>query len=213
MVQQVGPMALTQLGEDEQLFRDTVRRFATEQIGPLVRGMDEAQQMDPGLIQKLFDLGLMGIEVPEEYGGAGGTFFQAILAVEEISAVDPSVGVMVDVQNTLCINALIRWATEEQKKKYLTRLATNTIGSYALSEASSGSDAFALQARAVKRGDDYVLNGQKLWITNAKEAGLFIVFATIDPTAGYKGITAFLVEKGAPGFTLGKKEDRSEERR
>src|ERR1700678_1685217 len=208
MVQQVGPMALTQLGEDEQLFRDTVRRFATEQIGPLVRGMDEAQQMDPGLIQKLFDLGLMGIEVPEEYGGAGGTFFQAILAVEEISAVDPSVGVMVDVQNTLCINALIRWATEEQKKKYLTRLATNTIGSYALSEASSGSDAFALQARAVKRGDDYVLNGQKLWITNAKEAGLFIVFATIDPTAGYKGITAFLVEKGAPGFTLGKKEDK-----
>src|SRR6202453_3691742 len=208
MVQQVGPMALTQLGEDEQLFRDTVRRFATEQIGPLVRGMDEAQQMDPGLIQKLFDLGLMGIEVPEEYGGAGGTFFQAILAVEEISAVDPSVGVMVDVQNTLCINALIRWATEEQKKKYLTRLATNTIGSYALSEASSGSDAFALQARAVKRGDDYVLNGQKLWITNAKEAGLFIVFATIDPTLGYKGITCFLVEKGAPGFTLGRKEDK-----
>jgi alkylation response protein AidB-like acyl-CoA dehydrogenase len=208
MSQQGAPMALTQLGGDEQLFRDTVRRFATEQIGPLARSMDEAQQMDAGLIQKLFDLGLMSIEVPEEYGGAGGTFFQAILAVEEISAVDPSVGVMVDVQNTLCINALIRWATEEQKKKYLTRLATDTIGSYALSEASSGSDAFALQARAVKRGDDYVLNGQKLWITNAKEAGLFIVFATIDPAAGYKGITAFLVEKGAPGFTLGKKEDK-----
>jgi alkylation response protein AidB-like acyl-CoA dehydrogenase len=208
MVQQVGPMALTQLGEEEQLFRDTVRRFATEQIGPLVRSMDEAQQMDAGLIQKLFGLGLLGIEVPEEYGGAGGTFFQAILAVQEISAVDPSVGVLVDVQNTLCINALIRWATEEQRKKYLTRLATDTIGSYALSEASSGSDAFALQTRAVKRGDDYVLNGQKLWITNAKEAGLFIVFATIDPTAGYKGITAFLVEKGASGFTLGKKEDK-----
>jgi alkylation response protein AidB-like acyl-CoA dehydrogenase len=208
MVQQAGPMALTQLGEDEQLFRDTVRRFATEQIGPLVRGMDEAQQMDAGVIQKLFELGLMGIEVPEEYGGAGGTFFQAILAVEEISAVDPSVGVLVDVQNTLCINALIRWANEEQKKKYLTRLASDTIGSYALSEASSGSDAFALQTRAVKRGDDYVLNGQKLWITNAKEAGLFIVFATIDPAAGYKGITAFLVEKGAAGFTLGKKEDK-----
>jgi alkylation response protein AidB-like acyl-CoA dehydrogenase len=208
MVQQVGPMALTQLGEDEQLFRDTVRRFANEQIGPLVRSMDEAQQMDAGLIQKLFELGLMGIEVPEEYGGAGGTFFQAILAVEEISAVDPSVGVLVDVQNTLCINALIRWATKEQKKKYLTRLATDTVGSYALSEASSGSDAFALQMRAVKRGDDYVLNGQKLWITNAKESGLFIVFATIDPTAGYKGITAFLVEKGAAGFTLGKKEDK-----
>jgi alkylation response protein AidB-like acyl-CoA dehydrogenase len=208
MSQQVGPMALTQLGEDEQLFRDTIRRFAVEQIGPLVRGMDESQQMDAGLIRKLFELGLMGIEIPEEYGGAGGTFFNAILAVEEISAVDPSVGVMVDVQNTLCVNALVRWANENQKKKYLSRLATDTIGSYALSEASSGSDAFALQARAVKRGDDYVLNGQKLWITNAKEAGLFIVFATIDPAAGYKGITAFLVEKGAPGFTLGKKEDK-----
>jgi alkylation response protein AidB-like acyl-CoA dehydrogenase len=208
MSQQVGPMALTQLGDDEQLFRDTIRRFAVEQIGPLVRGMDESQQMDAGLIRKLFELGLMGIEIPEEYGGAGGMFFNAILAVEEISAVDPSVGVMVDVQNTLCINALVRWANEEQKKKYLTRLATDTIGSYALSEASSGSDAFALQTRAVKRGDDYVLNGQKLWITNAKEAGLFIVFATIDPAAGYKGITAFLVEKGAAGFTLGKKEDK-----
>jgi alkylation response protein AidB-like acyl-CoA dehydrogenase len=208
MSQHAGPMALTQLGEDEQMFRDTVRRFAVEQIGPLVRGMDESQQMDPGLIKKLFQLGLMGIEIPEQYGGAGGTFFNAILAVEEISAVDPSVGVMVDVQNTLCINALVRWATEEQKKKYLTPLASDTIGSYALSEASSGSDAFALQTRAVKRGDDYVLNGQKLWITNANEAGLFIVFATIDPAAGYKGITAFLVEKGAPGFTLGKKEDK-----
>ncbi|MEO6806718.1 MAG: acyl-CoA dehydrogenase [Edaphobacter sp.] len=208
MSQHVGPMALTQLGEDEQMFRDTVRRFAVEQIGPLVRGMDESQQMDAGLIKKLFELGLMGIEIPEEYGGGGGTFFNAILAVEEISAVDPSVGVMVDVQNTLCINALVRWATEEQKKKYLTRLAKDTIGSYALSEASSGSDAFALRTRAVKRGDDYVLNGQKLWITNAKEAGLFIVFATLDPAAGYKGITAFVVEKGTAGFTLGKKEDK-----
>jgi butyryl-CoA dehydrogenase/short/branched chain acyl-CoA dehydrogenase len=196
------------LGEDEQLFRDTVRRFAVEQIGPLVHSMDRAQQMDPGLIKKLFQLGLMGIEIPEQYGGAGGTFFDAILAVEEISAVDPSVGVMVDVQNTLCINALVRWATEDQKKKYLSRLATDTIGSYALSEASSGSDAFALQTRAVKRGDDYILNGQKLWITNANEAGLFIVFATLDPAAGYKGITAFLVERDAPGFTLGKKEDK-----
>jgi len=207
MSQQV-PMALTRLMDDEQLFRDTVRRFATEQIGPLVRGMDESQQMDSGLIRKLFELGLMGIEVPEEYGGAGGTFFNAILAVEEISAVDPSIGVMVDVQNTLCINALVRWANEDQKKKYLTRLATDTIGSYALSEATSGSDAFALQTKATKRGDDYVLNGQKLWITNAKEAGLFIVFATLDPSAGYKGITAFLVEKGTPGFALGKKEDK-----
>jgi alkylation response protein AidB-like acyl-CoA dehydrogenase len=208
MVQQAGPMALTQLGEDERMFRDTVRQFAVEQIGPLVRGMDEAQQMDAALIKKLFSLGLMGIEIPEDYGGAAGTFFEAILAVEEISAVDPSVGVLVDVQNTLCINALARWATEEQKSKYLTRLAVNTIGAYALSEASSGSDAFALQTRAAKRGEDYILNGQKLWITNAKEAGIFIVFATIDPAAGYKGITAFLVEKDTPGFTLGKKEDK-----
>jgi alkylation response protein AidB-like acyl-CoA dehydrogenase len=208
MLQQAGPAALTQLSEDEQMFRDTVRQFAVEQIGPLVRGMDEAQQMDTALIKKLFGLGLMGIEVPEQYSGAAGTFFEAILAVEEISAVDPSVGVLVDVQNTLCINALVRWATDEQKTRYLTRLATDTVGAYALSEASSGSDAFALQTRAVKRGDNYVLNGQKLWITNAKEAGVFIVFATLDPSVGYKGITAFLVEKGTPGFTLGKKEDK-----
>lgn len=208
MVHQAGPMALTQLSEDERMFRDTVRRFANEQIGPLVRGMDEAQQMDAGILRKLFELGLMGIEVPEQYGGAGGTFFEAILAVEEISAVDPSVGVLVDVQNTLCINALVRWANEEQRTKYLSQLSTDTVGAYALSEASSGSDAFALQMRAVKRGDDYVLNGQKLWITNAKEAGVFIVFATLDPSVGYKGITAFLVEKDAAGFTLGKKEDK-----
>src|SRR6202046_1235883 len=208
MSQHPVPIALTQLGDDEQMFRDTVRRFAAEQIGPLVRSMDESQQMDAGLVKKPVDLGLMGIEIPEEYGGAGGSFFNAILAVEEISAVDPSGGVMVDVQNTLCVNALVRWATGEQKKRYLTRLATDTIGSYALSEASSGSDAFALETRAVKRGDDYVLNGQKLWITNANESGLFIVFATLDPAAGYKGITAFLIEKGAPGFTLGKKENK-----
>jgi butyryl-CoA dehydrogenase/short/branched chain acyl-CoA dehydrogenase len=200
--------ALTQLGDEERLFRDTVRRFAVDQIGPLVRSMDEAQEMDAGLIRKLFGMGLMGIEVPEEYGGAGGTFFDAILAVEEISAVDPSVGVMVDVQNTLCINALIRWATEEQKRRYLGRMASDSIGSYALSEASSGSDAFALQTRAVRRGDDYVLNGRKLWITNAKESGLFVVFATVDPSAGYKGITAFLIERDTAGFTVGKKEDK-----
>ncbi|HMH11556.1 MAG TPA: acyl-CoA dehydrogenase [Edaphobacter sp.] len=208
MAQQPGPTALTQLSEDERMFRDTVRQFALEQIGPLVRGMDEAQQMDAALIKKLFELGLMGIEIPEAYNGSAGTFFEAILAVEEISSVDPSVGVLVDVQNTLCINALVRWANEEQKAKYLTRLAVNTIGAYALSEASSGSDAFALQTRVTKRGEDYVLNGQKLWITNAKEAGIFIVFATLDPSAGYKGITAFLVEKDTPGFTLGKKEDK-----
>ena len=200
--------ALTQLSEDERMFRDTVRQFATEQIGPLVRGMDEAQQMDAALIQKLFALGLMGIQIPEEYGGAGGSFFEAILAVEEVSAVDPAVGVLVDVQNTLCINALVRWATEAQRQEYLPRLAKDTIGAYALSEAVSGSDAFALQMRAERRGDEYVLNGQKLWITNAKEAGLFLVFATLDPAAGYKGITAFLVERGAIGFSLGKKEDK-----
>ncbi|MEO6816097.1 MAG: acyl-CoA dehydrogenase [Edaphobacter sp.] len=199
---------LTQLSEDEQMFRATVRRFAAEQISPLVRGMDETQQMDAGVIRQLFELGLMGIAVPEEYGGAGGSFFEAILAVEELSAVDPAVGVLVDVQNTLCVNALVRWATEEQRRRWLPRLAADTVGAYALSEAASGSDAFALQTRAVRRGDDYVLNGQKLWITNAKEAGLFIVFATVDPSAGYKGITAFVVEKGTAGFSLGKKEDK-----
>jgi alkylation response protein AidB-like acyl-CoA dehydrogenase len=202
------PMALTQLSEDELMFRDTVRRFSAEQIAPIVRSMDESQQMDPELIRKMSSLGLLSIEIPEQYGGSAGTFFEAILAVEAISSVDPSVGVLVDVQNTLCINALVRWATEAQKQQYLTRLATDTIGAYALSEASSGSDAFALQTRATKKDDAYVLNGQKLWITNAKEAGLFIVFATLDPTLGYKGITAFLVEKDTPGFTLGKKEDK-----
>jgi butyryl-CoA dehydrogenase/short/branched chain acyl-CoA dehydrogenase len=199
---------LTLLSEDEQLFRETVRQFAQENIGPLVRTMDEQQHFHAGLIPQLFNLGLMGIEIPVEYGGSGGTFFEAILAVEEVSAVDPSVGVLVDVQNTLCINALLRWGTPEQKKVFLPRLAADTVGAYALSEASSGSDAFALQTRAEKRGDNYLLNGQKLWITNAKEAGLFIVFATLDPAAGYKGITAFLVDKRLPGFSVGKKEDK-----
>ena len=208
MAESKGPLALTQLGEDELMFRKTVREIALEEIAPLAREMDETQQMNAGLIRKLFELGLMGIEIPEEYGGAAGNFFEAILAVEEISAVDPSVGVLVDVQNTLCINALIRWANKDQKRRYLPRLAADTIGAYALSEAASGSDAFALEMRATMRGDDFVLNGQKLWITNAKEAGLFIVFATIDPAAGYKGITAFLVEKDTPGFSLGRKEDK-----
>jgi butyryl-CoA dehydrogenase/short/branched chain acyl-CoA dehydrogenase len=202
------PSPLTQLTADERMFRDTVRRFASEQIAPLVRQMDENQHMEAGIIRQLFELGLMGIEIPEQYGGSAGTFFEAILAVEELSAVDPAVGVLVDVQNTLCINALVRWATEDQKKKYLTKLASSSIGAYALSEASSGSDAFALQMRATKSDDGYVLNGQKLWITNAKEAELYIVFATIDPTAGYKGITAFLVDKKTAGFSLGKKEDK-----
>ena len=199
---------LTLLSEDEQLFRTTVRQFAQENIAPLVRAMDEQQHFHSGLVPQLFNLGLMGIEIPIEYGGSGGTFFEAILAVEEVSAVDPSVGVLIDVQNTLCINALLRWGTPEQRKTYLPRLATDTVGAYALSEAGSGSDAFALQMRAEKRGDSYLLNGQKLWITNAREAGLFIVFATLDPSAGYKGITAFLVDKRVPGFSLGKKEDK-----
>jgi alkylation response protein AidB-like acyl-CoA dehydrogenase len=199
---------LTLLSEDEQLFRATVRQFAQENIAPLVRTMDEQQHFHPELIPQLFNLGLMGIEIPIEYGGSGGTFFEAILAVEEISAVDPSVGVLIDVQNTLCINAILRWGTPEQKKQFLSRLATDTVGAYALSEAGSGSDAFALQMRAEKRGDYYLLNGQKLWITNAREAGLFIVFATLDPSAGYKGITAFLVDKRTPGFSVGKKEDK-----
>ena len=199
---------LTRLSEDEQLFRSTVRQFASDKITPKVREMDEQQYMDPALIRQLFELGLMGIEIPVEFGGAGGTFFEAILAVEEISAADPSVGVLVDVQNTLSINALLRWGNEEQKRRILSKMATDTVGAYALSEAGSGSDAFALQTRAEKRADGYALNGQKLWITNAKEAGVFIVFATVDPSAGYKGITAFIVEKGMPGFSLGKKEDK-----
>ncbi len=202
------PLPLTHLNEDEQLFRSTVREFSQQTIGPLVRQMDEEQHFSPDLLQQLFNLGLMGIEIPLEYSGSGGSFFEAILAVEEISAIDPSVGVLVDVQNTLCVNALLRWGTPEQKKRFLPRMASKMVGAYALSEAASGSDAFGLQARAEKRGDDYILNGQKLWITNAKEAGLFIIFATLDPVAGYKGITAFLVEKNFPGFTVGKKEDK-----
>jgi alkylation response protein AidB-like acyl-CoA dehydrogenase len=202
------PAPLTQLTEDEELFRSTVRDFAIENIAPLVRKMDEEQHFAPELIPQLFNLGLMGIEVPIDYGGSGGTFFEAILAVEAISAVDPSVGVLVDVQNTLCVNALRRWGTEAQKRRFLPRIATDLISAYALSEAASGSDAFALQTRAEKRSDGYILNGQKLWITNAREAGMFIVFATLDPAAGYKGITAFLVERNTIGFSVGKKEDK-----
>jgi butyryl-CoA dehydrogenase/short/branched chain acyl-CoA dehydrogenase len=208
MTHQETATPLTRLSEDEQLFRSTVRQFAVENITPKVREMDEQQHMDEGIIRQLFELGLMGIEIPAEYGGAGGTFFEAILAVEEVSAADPSVGVLVDVQNTLSVNALLRWGTDEQKRRILPKMAADTVGAYALSEAGSGSDAFALQTRGEKRGDGYALNGQKLWITNAKEAGVFIVFATVDPSAGYKGITAFIVEKGMSGFSLGKKEDK-----
>jgi alkylation response protein AidB-like acyl-CoA dehydrogenase len=201
-------LPLTHLNEDEQLFRSTIRDFAKQAIAPLVRQMDDEQHFSPDVVEQLFSLGLMGIEIPVEYGGSGGSFFEAILAVEEISAVDPSVGVLVDVQNTLCVNALLRWGTPAQKQKYLSHMATGSVAAYALSEAASGSDAFALQARAEKRDEEYILNGQKLWITNAREAGIFIVFATLDPAAGYKGITAFLVEKDFPGFTVGKKEDK-----
>lgn len=199
---------LTRLSDDERLFRDSVYEFADAEIRPLVRDMDEHAKLAPGLLEKLFELGIMGIEVPEEYGGAGATFFHSVLAVEALSRVDPSIGVIVDVQNTLVVNALLRWATAEQKQKYLTMLAAGTVGAYALSEAGSGSDAFALAARAVQDGDDWVLTGRKLWITNGNEANVFIVFATVNPEAGYRGITAFLVERGTAGFTVGKKEDK-----
>src|SRR5208337_542030 len=202
------PAPLVSLTEDEVLFRDTVRQFAEESVRPHVKEMDEKGVFEHSLIDQFFQLGLMGIEVPEQYGGGGGTFFEAILAVEELSAVDPSAGVVVDVQNTLVNNALLRWGNEEQKKRYLPRMCSDTVGAYALREAGSGSDAFALTTRAELKGDEYVLNGQKLWITNGKEAGVFILLATIDPAAGYKGITAFIVDKSFPGFTVGKKEDK-----
>jgi len=202
------PSPVNLLTEDELLFRDNVRQFADEKVRPLAREMDEKGVFDHQLIEQFFHLGLMGIEVPEQYGGAGGKFFEAILAVEELSRADASAGVIVDVQNTLVNNALLRWATPEQKQRYLPRMSSDTVGAYALSEASSGSDAFALQTRAELKGSDYVLNGRKLWITNAKEAGVFVLFATIDPAAGYKGITAFIIEREFPGFTVGKKEDK-----
>src|SRR5437773_5809178 len=205
---EVRPAPLTQLSEEEKLFQSTVRRFAREQIGPHVREMDEAGVFRKDILRQFFDLGLMGIEIPEEHGGQGGSFFQCILAVEELSAVDPSAGVIVDVQNTIVNNAILRWATADQKQRYLPRLAGDTVGSYALSEAGSGSDAFALATRAVEDGDRFLLTGRKLWITNAAEAGLFLLFANANPAAGYRGITAFLIEREFPGFQVGKKEDK-----
>src|SRR5579871_6245024 len=202
------PPPLLALTDDENLFRDNVRQFADQALRPKVREMDEKGIFDRDLIDQFFSLGLMGVEVPEQYGGAGGSFFEAILAVEEISRVDPSAGVIVDVQNTLVNNALMHWTTEEQKRRFLPKMTSDTVGAYALSEASSGSDAFAMQTRAQLKGSEYVLNGRKLWITNSKEAGVFILFATLDPAAGYKGITAFIVEKDFPGFAVGKKEDK-----
>jgi butyryl-CoA dehydrogenase/short/branched chain acyl-CoA dehydrogenase len=207
-VQVETPQPLTVLSEDEALFQSSVRKFAREQIAPHVRAMDEAAAFRKEILAQFFQMGLMGIEIPEEYGGQGGTFFQAVLAVEELSAVDPAAGVIVDVQNTLSINALMRWATPEQKAKYFPRLAKDTVAAYALSEAGSGSDAFAMATRAEEYGDHFLINGRKLWITNAGEAGLFLLFANANPKAGYRGITAFLIEREFPGFQVGKKEDK-----
>jgi len=197
---------LTTLSNDEQLFLKEVERFAQVSIAPKVMAMDESETFDPGLLKQCFELGLMSIEVPEEFGGANGTFFMAILAVEALSKVDPSAGVIVDVQNTLVNNILLRWGSDEHKKKYFPRLATDMVGSYCLTEANSGSDAFAMRARATDKGDHWLLEGKKVFITNAKEASIFLVFANVNPEAGYKGITCFLVEKSMPGFKLGKKE-------
>jgi len=201
-------LPLTDLDSDEQDFRAVVRDFAEERIRPLVRRMDEASKIPRELIDACFELGLMGIEIPDAYGGSGATFFMSAIAIEELARVDPSVAVLVDVQNTLVNNAVLRWASEAQKAKYFPLLASKWVGAYALSEAGSGSDAFALACRAEDKGDHYSLTGRKLWITNAAEAELFIVMATLDPSKGYKGITSFLVEKSFPGFTIGKKEDK-----
>ncbi|HLV66075.1 MAG TPA: acyl-CoA dehydrogenase [Polyangiaceae bacterium] len=199
---------LSVLAEDERLFFDTVREFAEQRVAPRVSDMDRRAELDRDLVTSLFELGVMGIELPTEHGGAGSSFFNAILAVEALARVDPSVAVLVDVQNTLVNNAILRWANAEQKQRYLPKLAGSWVGSYALSEAASGSDAFALQTRAERRGDRWVLNGRKLWITNAAESSLFVVFANANPERGYRGITAFLVERTFPGFSVGKKEDK-----
>jgi butyryl-CoA dehydrogenase/short/branched chain acyl-CoA dehydrogenase len=202
------PQPLTVLSEEELMFQAAVRDFAEEAVRPLVRTMDEQAHLEPSLIPKCFDLGLMGIEIPEALGGSGGSFFMAVLAVEALSHVDPSVAILVDVQNTLFNNCLLRWGNDEQKTRYAPRVASEWVGAYALSEAGAGSDAFGLTTRAEQKGDRWVLNGQKLWITSGAEASIYVVFATVDPSRGYKGITAFLVERGFPGFSVGKKEDK-----
>jgi alkylation response protein AidB-like acyl-CoA dehydrogenase len=199
--------ALTRLAEDEVIFRDSVYEFADKEVRPLAREMDEHAKMSPDLITKLFDLGVMSVEIPESFGGAGGTFFHSVLAVESLSRVDPSVGVLVDVQNTLVINALLRWGTDDIKRRYLPKLS-KSIGAFCLSEAGSGSDAFALTTRATEAGDGFKITGRKLWITNGNEAEVFIVLANVNPDQGYRGITAFIVDRGTPGFTVGKKEDK-----
>ena len=201
-------LPLTQLSEEEALFRGSVLDFARKRIAPRVAAMDEKAALDADLIPSLFDLGLMGVEVPEAHDGAGASFFTAILAIEALAVVDPSVSVVVDVQNTLVANALLRWATDAQKERYLPRLCRSWVGSYALSEAGSGSDAFALAAQAERKGDRWILNGRKLWITNAHESELFLVFANVDKAKGYRGITAFMVERSSPGFAVGKKESK-----
>ncbi len=199
---------LTLLSEEEALFRSTVLRFARERIGPHVRAMDEAGVFRKDLLAEMFELGLMGVEIPEEYGGQGGSFFQAVLAVEALAQVDPAAAVIADVQNTIANNVLLRWANHEQKARYLPRLARDTAASFALSEAGAGSDAFALATRATPDGDGYRLTGRKMWITNAAEAGLFLLFANAKPELGHRGITCFLVERATPGFAVGKKEDK-----
>ena len=199
---------LTQLNEEEKMFRDAALAFAREQVAPHAHAMDEEQELRKDIIDACFELGFMGIEVPEQYGGSGSSFFNAILVIEALARVDASLAVFVDVQNTLVLNALLRWADDAQKERYLPRMVKDLVGAYALSEASSGSDAFALKTTATDKGDHWVLNGSKLWITNGKEAGLFIVMATVDPSRGYKGITAFIVEEGFEGFRVGKKEDK-----
>jgi short-chain 2-methylacyl-CoA dehydrogenase len=204
----LAPAPLTVLSDEEKMFQSTVRRFARERIGPHVREMDEAGVFRKDLLREMFELGLMGIEIPEEHGGQGGNFFQAVLAVEALAAVDPSAAVIVDVQNTIANNVIIRWGNDEQKRRYLPKLASDTVASFGLSEAGAGSDAFSLSTRASKHGDHYSITGRKLWITNAAEAGLYLVFANANPDAGYRGITCFLVERNFPGFQVGKKEDK-----
>src|SRR5689334_2513409 len=202
------PLPLTALGDEEKMFQATIQRFARERIGPHVRQMDEAGVFRKDLFQEMFELGLMGIEIPEEFGGQGGSFFQAVLAVEALASVDPSAAVIVDVQNTIANNILLRWGNQEQKRRYLPKLATDTVASFALSEAGSGSDAFAMSSRAARDGDFFRITGRKLWITNAAEAGIYFLFANANPDAGHRGITCFLVERNFPGFQVGKKEDK-----
>ena len=201
-------LPLTDLSEDERMFREQVRQFAESEVRPLVGKMDKEAQIPRALIDQCFELGIMGIEIPDSLGGSGAAFFMSVLAVEELARVDASVAVLVDVQNTLVNNALLRWGSEDLKGRYLPKLASGWVGAYALSEAGSGSDAFALSCRAFDKGDHYELTGRKLWITNAAEAELFIVMANLDPAKGYKGITAFVVERSSPGFQIGKKEDK-----